>query len=238
MRWKCTPAGIHPSVSAPNLIMKKIIRRSEDDGSRSQFSKFREVTKTPLEVLKSESSDSFSDSVSEKMDGEVLPPRLSEWSEIGISDRGSVPASREDSRVEELLSSRHIKTRKILIVDSNPYRRKVLKNEIIKLGYSEFDEAKDDTEAMQMYRVLSLQKSVYLVVFADLEHAVAIGLALLRKIRETEVQHSTRRTFLCGICDTSDVPDGLLDARRTFHTVSKVRSSTTLQGVLQSALAG
>lgn len=211
MRWKAK--GLRMSVSMPSL-MKRINRRSEEeDRKRPVFMRFRDKSKptshlTPLPVLPSEHSDSSSsESLSEKVEVDKLLPRLREYNDIGIRQRGSLPNSSNVSRLEAGIEEQ--RSSRALLLIRNAHFSGDLKGKLVDLGVESTDDARNAEEAMGMCRNLARQQAIYLIIFVDLSTPAVNGHEFVRNIRHNERITHIRRSFICGI--GSEIPLDLLD---------------------------
>ena len=212
MRWKAQ--GLRMSVSMPSL-MKRINRRSEEeDRKRPVFMRFRDKSKpanhlTPLPALPSEHSDSSSssESLSEKVEVDKLLPRLREYNDIGIRQRGSLPNSSNVSRLEAGTDEQ--RSGRALLVIRDAHLSAELKEKLMDLGVESADDARNAEEAMGMCRNLARQQAIYLVIFVDLSTPAVNGHDFVRNIRHNERITHIRRSFICGI--GSEIPLDLLD---------------------------
>lgn len=102
-------------------------------------------------------------------------------------------------------------SQKILVVDENPYVRRILKAAAAKNGYTDCDEAKDKTEALQMYRVMSLQESLYAAIFVTTGKPSGAGESIVREFRCVEAASDFPRTLVCGIPAVSGSEAALYD---------------------------
>ena len=139
------------------------------------------------------------------------------------------------SHSEASVPRRPHQTHKFLIVDDSPYSRRVLKTLAGKHGYNECDEAKDETEALQMFRIMSMQRSLYYVIFVNAAKQSVGGVSLVRKLRGMEGSSGLPRTFICGVTDAGPLDESLFDATSNSHTVIRLGSEADLQRVLKLA---
>jgi len=235
IRWKSR--SLRMSVSMPSL-MKRINRRTdEEDRKRPVFMRLHEKSRqsipTSLAELPSEHSDSSSESLSEKVEVGKLLPRMQEYGDIGITQRGSLPVSSNASRLEE----EQFETRsKALLLIGNRQFSAGLRGDLGKLGLRNTDEARNLAEAMELYRVLARQHAIYLVIFADLSTPSLNGHAFVRNIRQNERITHIRRSFICGI--GSELPLDLLDtASNPYPVPSFPCNFLQLQSILQQVRA-
>lgn len=126
-------------------------------------------------------------------------------------------------------------SQKILVVDENPYIRRILKAGLAKNGYTDCDEAKDKTEALQMYRVMSLQNSLYAAIFVATGKASGAGESLVRELRIVEASSEFPRTMVCGIPAVSGIDSALYDCFSKNYTVTRPSSESELRDVLRLA---
>ena len=209
IRWKGN--GLQMAFSMPSL-MKKINRRSEEEErKRVPTIRFRETSRTSLQQRVPVTSDSSDEeSLSEKVDSGMFRPRLSTFGDITIPERGSLPASVNVSLHEDAQFQRFTLTRKVLLLIGNPINLKRLKADIMKVGFSEFDEGKNEVEGMQMYRTHTLQQRLYAAIFVDLMLPAVNGHSFVRNLRQNERLTHTRRSYVCGV--GSELPLDLLDS--------------------------
>lgn len=208
IRWKSQ--GLRMSVSMPSLM--KRINRHYDEEKPPVFIRFREKPKpavsTSLAELPSEHSESSCESLSEQVEGGKQLPKKQEYGDIGITQRGSLPPSSNVSRLEEEEYRVEVRNRVLLLI-GNPQFTVNLKTDLRKLGLGNTDEAGNLDEAMEMYRALTRNHAIYLVIFADLSTPSLNGHAFVRNIRQHERITHIRRSFICGI--GSELPLDLLD---------------------------
>lgn len=126
-------------------------------------------------------------------------------------------------------------SQKILVVDENPYVRRILKTAAARNGYTDCDEAKDKTEALQMYRVMSLQESLYAAIFVTTGKASGVGESLVRDFRSLETASDFPRTLVCGIPAVTGSEAALYDCFSKVYAVTRPSSESELREVLRKA---
>lgn len=111
--------------------------------------------------------------------------------------------------------------KKLLIVEGNSFSRKTMLARAGKAGFGECDEAKDETEALQMYRILALQSVFYFAIFVSVAPSSQHSLALAQHIRSLEQASGYPHTRILAL---GQVPDSasvhLFDCIGTSYTVS------------------
>jgi hypothetical protein len=97
-----------------------------------------------------------------------------------------------------------ILARKLLVVEKNAFSRKIMLTKATKAGFSECDEAKDETEALQMYRILALQSVFYFAIFVSVDPSLQGNLAFVQHIRSLEQASSYPHTRIYALGEVLD----------------------------------
>ena len=169
-------------------------------------------------------SSSSSGSIEDVLDGDTITVQM-----LAIS--GQSQTMLPDPEQETEFQS----TQKVLIVDENPSIRRILKAGLSKSGYLDCDEAKDKTEALQMYRLMSLQKSRYMAIFVTTGKASRAGESFVREVRGLEGNSDFARTFICGIPAVTDADQPLFDCFSKGYAVTRPSSESELRDVIRQA---
>ena len=88
-----------------------------------------------------------------------------------------------------------------------------------KAGFSECDEAKDETEALQMYRILALQSVFYFAIFVSVAASPQRSLTLVQHIRSLEQASGYPHTRILALGQVQDSSVPLFDRISTSYAV-------------------
>ena len=109
--------------------------------------------------------------------------------------------------------------RKLLVVEGNSFSRKTMLARAGKAGFSECDEAKDETEALQMYRILALQSVFYYAIFVSVAASPQRSLTLVQHIRSLEQASGYPHTRILALGQVQDSSVPLFDRISTSYAV-------------------
>ena len=228
-RWKCANfRNLHHVSSSPALISvmhsKRSSFRRQSPQTGSEIARF---SPQPPPMSSSDRWASVSSASSEDGEARSVLVRRLDLSEAQFSPRGET-ASFHRPHISRLP--------KLLVVEDNAQLRRALISVVKRHGFADCDEAKDDTEALQMYRIMTLQNGLYFVIFVDLMAKMFSGSSAVQKIRDLEQSCSYPRTFICGITsDNSSHEPSLFDAFSNLYSVTCHDSDPEVQRTLRSA---
>lgn len=97
-----------------------------------------------------------------------------------------------------------LRSKKILIVDDEPFMRTLLGSTIKHIGFKDISEAKDANSALTM-----LSSKPFDIIFCDWEMPGMTGLELFKQIKETEELKSVQFVMVTGHTQASLVKEAI-----------------------------